>query len=66
MLQVDIVESWVSVKHGKWGRKITHNPTILIYVILISWDTKKLLFFPINIVSWAYFQVITFSLSVGF
>lgn len=51
MLQVDIVESWVSVKHGKRGRKITHNPTILIYVILISWDTKKLLFFPINIVS---------------
>ena len=51
MLHVDIVESWVSVKHGKLGRKITHNPTILIYVILISWDTKKLLFFPINIVS---------------
>ena len=51
MLRIDILENWVSVKHGKWGRKITHNPTILQYVTLISWDTKKLLFFPINTVS---------------
>ena len=46
MLCMNIVESWVSIKHGKWEKKITRNPTILKYVTLISWYTEKTSIFP--------------------